>query len=192
MFSRTSACSGRCIDAPVCYDFSMVSFSQPNGLRKQPALKALQEVQEEIYRQLHLLLPDAMTYHDSLVSRVAGSPELRLEVIERHPYTTFMRLTYRFGAHDDRTYAPDAHIRFYHDAHLAEATSFNTGQGCTRTAHPSYPAKQLLQRAWRRNRALDRWLDYLLRQGHSVVTMKPARRSIQEWAAESTVLAGTG
>ena len=30
----------------------------------------------------------------------------------------------------------------------------------------SYPVKQLLQQAWRRNRALDRWLDYLLRQGH--------------------------
>jgi uncharacterized protein YqiB (DUF1249 family) len=115
---------------------------------------------------------------------------LRLEVIERHPYTTFMRLTYEFGADDDRTYAPDAHIRFYLDAHLAEATSFDTGQGCVRTAHPSYPAKQLLQQAWRRNRALDRWLDYLLRQGHSVATVKPARRSIEERAAESAVLAG--
>ena len=36
----------------------MVTFSQPNGLRKDPALKRLQEVQEEIYRQLHLLIPD--------------------------------------------------------------------------------------------------------------------------------------
>ena len=61
----------------------MVSFSQPNGLRRQPGLKALQEVQEEIYRQLHLLIPDHMVYHDSLVSRVSGSPALRLEVIER-------------------------------------------------------------------------------------------------------------
>ena len=27
---------------------------------------------------------------------------------------------------------------------------------------------------------MDRWLDYLLKQGHSVVTMKPAKRSIIE------------
>jgi uncharacterized protein YqiB (DUF1249 family) len=167
----------------------MVSFSQPNGLRKRPALKSLQETQEEIYRQLHLLLPDAVAYHDSLVSRVAGSPALRLEILERHPYTTFIRLTYEFGPEDDRAYAPDAHIRSYHDAHMAEATSFNTGQGCTRTAHPSYPPRQLLQQAWRRNRALDRWLDYLLRQGHSVTTMQPARRSIEEHAAKSAVMA---
>jgi uncharacterized protein YqiB (DUF1249 family) len=156
----------------------MVSFSQQNILGKQPALKRLQEVQEEIYRQLHLLIPDAIAFEDSLVSRVAGSPALRLEVIERHPYTTFLRLTYEFREGEDRSYAPDAHIRFYSDAHIAEATSFNTGQGCSRTAHPSYPPRQILQQAWRRNRALDRWLDYLLKQGHSVATMRPARRSI--------------
>jgi uncharacterized protein YqiB (DUF1249 family) len=157
----------------------MVSFSQPNGLAKRPALKQLQAVQEEIYRQLHLLLSDHIAYHDSLFSRVFGSPTLRLEILERHPYTTFLRLTYEFVEGDDRSYAPDAHIRFYHDAHMAEATSFDTGQGCTRTAHPSYPPAQLLQQAWRRNRALDRWLDYLLRQGHSVATMQPAASSIQ-------------
>ncbi len=156
----------------------MVSFSQPNGLRKRPELKRLQDVQEEIYRQLHLLIPDEVAFHDSLVSRVASSPILRLEVIERHKYTTFFRLTYEFRQERVSTYAPDAHIRFYHDAHLAEATSFSVSQGCTRTAHPAYPPKQLLQLTWRRNRFLDRWLDYLLKQGHSVVTMKPARNAI--------------
>ncbi len=152
----------------------MVTFSQPNGLRKQPALKRLQDVQEEIYRQLHLLIPDQFAFNDSLVSRVAGSPDLRLEVLERHSYTTFFRLTYEFREEEGRSYAPDAHIRFYHDARIAEATSFNLGQGCSRTAHPSYPVRQILQQAWRRNRALDRWLDYILKQGHSVVTMQAA------------------
>ena len=158
--------------------FCMVSFSQPNGLNKLPELKRLQDVQEEIYRQLHLLIPDEFAFHDYLVSRVANSPDLRMEVLERHRYTTFLRLTYEFTKGQHRTYAPDAHIRFYHDARIAEVTSFNVGQGCIRTAHPSFPPKQMLQQAWRRNRALDRWMDYLLKQGHSVVTMKPARHSI--------------
>ena len=48
----------------------MVSLSQPNGLRKRPELKRLQYVQEEIYRQLHLLIPDEFAFHDYLVSRV--------------------------------------------------------------------------------------------------------------------------
>jgi len=166
----------------------MVTFSQPNGLRKHPALKRLQEVQEEIYRQLHLLIPDQIAFNDSLMSRVSGSPDLRLEVLERHSYTTFFRLTYEFRAGEERSYAPDAHIRFYHDARIAEATSFNLQQGCVRTAHPSYPSKQILQQAWRRNRALDRWLDYLLKQGHSVASMQPAPSAITEKQADTALI----
>ena len=116
----------------------MVSFSQPQGLRKRPQLRRLQEVQEDIYRQLYLMIPECFTYNDHLVSRVSGSPDLRMEVIERHPYTTFFRLTYEFREKQSASFAPDAHIRFYHDAHLAEATSFSvstsvrwTRIGCT-------------------------------------------------------------
>ncbi len=153
----------------------MVSFAslKDQALDRHP-LQRLQSMQEEIYRQLRLLIPDDVAFHDSLVSEVAGSPMLRLQILERHPYTTFLRLTYEFREGENRSFAPDAHIRYYRDAHLAEATSYNQGQGCTRTAHPSYPSRVLLQQAWRRNRALDRWLDYLLKQGHSLETMKPA------------------
>lgn len=151
----------------------MVSFCQPNGLATRPRLRRLQEVQSEIFRQLQLLLPDHVAYHDQLVSVVAGSPLLRLEVLERHPYTTFFRLTYQFSERSSTRYSPEAHIRHYHDARLSEATSFSQDQGCTRTADPAYPPRQLLQMAWRQNRALDRWLDYLLCQGHSLATMLP-------------------
>jgi uncharacterized protein YqiB (DUF1249 family) len=160
----------------------MVSFLQPNGLRATPRLRRLQEVQAEIFRQLQLLLPVHIAYHDHLVSEVAGSPLLRLEVLERHTYTTFFRLTYQFTEGEYKRFSPEAHIRHYHDARLAEATSFNPDQGCTRTANPAYPPRQLLQRAWRQNRALDRWLDYLLRQGHSIVTMTPVSDKREEKA----------
>jgi uncharacterized protein YqiB (DUF1249 family) len=157
----------------------MVSFTSKKPVPGSPdhALRRLQQTQEEIYRQMLLLVPDDSAFHDALVSRVSGSPLLRLDVMERHPYTTFYRLTYEFPEGADRSFAPDAHIRLYRDAHLAEATSYNPAQGFRRTAHPSYPSRHLLREAWRRNRALDRWLDYLLRQGHSVDTMRPARAS---------------
>jgi len=154
----------------------MVSFTHRRRPSATPSLVRLQGVQAEIYRQLILLLPEEIVWHDCLVSRVAGSPDLRLDVIERHPYTTFYRLTYEFRDGGDHSVAPDAHIRLYRDARLAEATSYNPGQGFRRTAHPSYPLRHVLREAWRRNRALDRWLDYVLRQGHSATTMRPARR----------------
>lgn len=168
----------------------MVSFVQPNGLRAAPKLSHLQDVQAEIYRQLQLLLPDNIAYYDHLVSRVAGSPLLYLEVLERHKYTTFFRLTYQFPKRFKTRFSPEAHIRHYEDARLAEATSFSKDQGCARTADPAYPPRQLLQLAWRQNRALDRWLDYLLRQGHSLETMRPASVNGYESTTGSPEIAG--
>src|SRR5690606_8473061 len=80
----------------MCYDFFMVSFKQTHGLQFRPQLKRLQEVQAEIFRQLLLTIPDDIAYYDSFKSKVPGSPLLRMDVLERHPYTHFLRLTYQF------------------------------------------------------------------------------------------------
>ena len=159
----------------------MVSFREKHGLFLRPRLRRLQEVQEEIYRQLLLLVPESITTHDSFRSRVHGSPLLCMDVLERHPYTQFLRLTYAFPKREERDeLTPDAHIRLYSDARIAEVTSFDPDQGTRRAAHPWYPARPLLQRSWRQNLALDKWLGYLLQQGHSVATMKPASACIDE------------
>jgi len=103
----------------------MVSFKEKHGLLFRPRLKRLQETQAEIFRQLLLLIPEGVTFYDSFQSRVAGSPLLRMDILERHPYTHFLRLTYQFKDGESHEIAPDAHIRMYHDARLAEVTSFN-------------------------------------------------------------------
>ena len=152
----------------------MVSFRQQNGFLLRPKLKRLQDLQTEIFRQLQLLMPDQVAYYDSFRSRVPGSPVLRMDILERHPYTHFLRLTYQFETGDEIEVAPDAHIRMYNDARLAEVTAFNPEQGFNREAHPWYPQHHLFQRSWRRNRTLDKWLGYLLHQGHSLKSMQPA------------------
>ena len=174
----------------MCYDFFMVSFTQTNGLLLRPQLKRLQEMQAEIFRQLLLMIPDDIAYYTSFKSKVPGSPLLRMDVLERHPYTQFLRLTYQFDT-DERDsvpeggenaaepeISPDAHIRMYYDARLAEVTSFNPEQGFNRLAHPWYPTQQIFQRNWRQNLALDKWLGYLLHQGHGMNTMQPASKKI--------------
>jgi len=152
----------------------MVSFREPDGLRRPPRLKHLQQVQEEIYRQMQLLIPDAVAHHDAFLSKVSGSPLLQLEILERHAYTHFLRLTYLFDHEDGPQPQPDAHIRLYQDARIAEVTAFNSEQGCSRSAHPWYPIRPLMQRAWRENVTLEKWLGYLLGQGHSFDSMRPA------------------
>jgi uncharacterized protein YqiB (DUF1249 family) len=155
----------------------MVSFVQKNGMNQRPRIGKLQSIQEEIYRQLHLLLPDSISHFDVLESRVNGSPPLLLHLLERHPYTTFLRLTYAFKDTGSNRFGPDAHIRLYHDAKIAEVTSFSTKQGIRRFASPFIPARNAMLRAWRQNRALEKWLDYVLNQGHHTETMLPASSS---------------
>ncbi len=152
----------------------MVSFREKHGLFLRPRLKRLQDLQTEIFRQLQLLIPDQVAHYDSFQSRVSGSPLLRMDILERHPYTHFMRLTYQFEKDEHREIAPDAHIRIYNDARLAEVTSFNPEQGFKRSAHPHYPQHPLFQRCWLQNQALDKWLSYLLHQGHGITSMQPA------------------
>ena len=184
----------------------MVSFRKQNNWLLQPKPGRLQELQTEIYRQLQLLIPDQIAHYDSFRSQVHGSPLLRMDILERHPYTHFVRLTYQFNKADSIEIAPDAHIRVYNDARLAEATSFDHVQGFNRQAHgpgktpekspvsverlssgsrnrllsPSswFQPLQVLQRSWRQNQALDKWLSYLLHQGHSLTSMQPARDKI--------------
>ena len=157
----------------------MVSFRQPNGFFFRPRLKPLQDLQTEIFRQLQLLIPDQAAHYDSFQSQVSGSPLLRMDILERHPYTHFLRLTYQFENEEQQEIAPDAHIRMYHDARLAEVTSFNPDQAFRRTAHPYYPQHHLFQRSWRQNRTLDKWLGHLLHQGHSITSMQPAAGRIR-------------
>jgi len=174
----------------MCYDFFyMVSFRQRHGLYFKPRLKRLQDMQAEIYRQLQLLMPEHVAYHDSFQSRVSGSPLLKLDILERHTYTQFLRLTYQFNYAGEKEMAPDAHIRLYRDARLAEVTAFNPRQGCRRLAHPNIPHHQLLQRSWHQNLALDKWLNYLLQQGHNVASMLPASKKVRGGQALSLVRA---
>ncbi len=137
----------------------------------QVLARRLPELHSAVFRALNVLMPDGLSRSDCLVSRINGGPDLYMQVIERHDYTTFLRLTYLIG--DSRQHDPNAHIRVYHDARMAEATAFSPEQGIQRLAGPELPMHGLVVRNWRLNRALLKWLDYLLSQGHSAQTLKP-------------------
>lgn len=124
-----------------------------------------------IYGGLHLLMPDALARADCFVSRRPSSPDLYLNVLERHDYTSYLQLTYVFA--ESNLQNPNAYIRVYHDAKLAEATAFSPRQGIDRFAGPELPLHGQVVRSWRINRALVKWLDYLMTQGHGSETFLP-------------------
>lgn len=123
-----------------------------------------------IYGGVHLLMPDASSRADCFVSRLSGSPDLYLNILERHEYTSYLQLTYVFAGSNIQN--PNAYIRVYHDAKLAEATAFSPRQGIERFAGPELPLHGQVVRSWRINRALVKWLDYLIGQGHGAETFR--------------------
>ncbi|MFW5816689.1 MAG: DUF1249 domain-containing protein [Wenzhouxiangella sp.] len=133
--------------------------------------RRLPDLHTAVFRALGALLPEGLSRNDCLVSRVGSGPDLFLQVIERHNYTSYIRLTYVIG--DEQQHNPNAHIRVYHDARMAEATAFSPEQGIERFAGPEIPMHGLVIRNWRLNQALLKWLDHLLAEGHGADTLKP-------------------
>jgi len=149
----------------------LTQLRNPNSLSRVIA-RRLPSLHSGVFHALGVLMPEDLGRSDLLVSRVAGAPELYMRVLERHNYTTFLQLTYLLGP--EREQHPNAHIRVYHDARMAEATSFSPEQGIERFAGPDLPVRGLVERSWRMNRALLKWLEYLLAEGHSATTMQAA------------------
>ena len=101
------------------------------------------------------------------ISRVRQDHDLHLERLRTEPYTSTLRMSYWLRDGASREFRePDFLIRIYLDAGQAEASAPQSPW--------RYPAigtllprhSQELDRRWRRNMMLNKWLDYLLDRGH--------------------------
>jgi uncharacterized protein YqiB (DUF1249 family) len=131
---------------------------------------------ENYHRLARLFAPQRLA-PGSYVSSVDDQLDVRLEVIEHHPYTLDLVLTYCFV--DGRTgdLVPSAHLRMYRDAHMCEVTRYHADERLTMKLGPLPPAKSIFQRRVRMNSFLNRWLEYLAEQGHSIGTLEAVQDS---------------
>lgn len=106
------------------------------------------------------------------VSSVGDGLDVLLSVQQRHPYTLELGLTY--GVLDVTTGnpAPSAQLRCYLDAHMTEALHCQPGRDLWQVLGPLAPARNVLQHRLRMNGFLNRWLEYLAGQGHSLATLQ--------------------
>ncbi len=138
----------------------------------------------ENYRQLTLLFDDLLLTQDRMISRVRNELPIYLEVLERHRYTTVVRLTYFLEDSVGRiTPDPDARLRIYHDAQMAEATHCYPQSDREPMKGVLAALRDVVDHRWKMNRLLDKWLDFLIHQGHGVDTLRPA--SVEEWPLAS-------
>ena len=124
---------------------------------------------ESNYLRLHQLIPEIERLDGYYRSGVAGDCDLHLEILDRSRYTITLSLTYFFFDGQKRIADPDLKIRMYLDCGVAEAMSLS---GRHRHAEVRRLLRQHngeLDARWRRNIVLNKWLDYLIDQGHLIL-----------------------
>lgn len=105
------------------------------------------------------------------VSDIGDGLDVRLSVQARHPYTLELGLTYGVIDASTGAPAPSAQVRCYLDAHVTEALHCQPGRALWQVLGPFAPVRGVFRHRLRMNLFLNRWLEYLIEQGHSVATL---------------------
>jgi len=129
----------------------------------------LMALYESNYLRLQQLIPELDRLDGCFKSRVAGACDLHVEIIERSRYTITLSLSYFFFENDNRVADPDLQVRAYLDGRLAEAMQMGPDHRHPEFRRLSREHRQVLDQRWRRNMLLNKWLDYLMDQGHLIL-----------------------
>ena len=100
--------------------------------------------------------------------------DVLLEVTEHHRYTVDLILTYCLRDAKTGGLVPSANIRMYRDARMAEVRHYHSDLRLERAIGPLPPARTIFERRVRQSSFLNRWLEYLAEQGHSMGTLETA------------------
>jgi uncharacterized protein YqiB (DUF1249 family) len=100
---------------------------------------------------------------------VAGDCDLFVEVIETSRYTVTLSLTYRLPTDDGLIADPDITVRAYLDGKQAEVLDIGEKQRHAALRRLVFEHREELDRRWRFNIVLNKWLDYLSEQGHLIL-----------------------
>lgn len=125
----------------------------------------------ENYHRLARLFAPKELVPGRYVSSIDDGLDVHLHVLERHPYTLELELTYDLIDEQTGLRTPSAQLRVYTDAHVAEALHCHPGRHLWQVLGPFPPARTVLQHRLRMNGFLTRWLEYLAEQGHSLGTL---------------------
>jgi hypothetical protein len=141
----------------------------PQSLVKPKSFVGLMALYESNFIRLKHLVPELDRLDGYYKSQVAGDCDLHVEIIERSRYTITLSLSYFFFEGSVRIAEPDMKVRAYLDGQLAEAMRCGN-----RHRHPAFRRlsrehRRVLDQRWRRNMLLNKWLDYLMEQGHLVL-----------------------
>ena len=141
----------------------------PQTIVKPRSFVGLMALYESNYLRLQQLIPDLDRLDGYYRSRVAGDCDLHLEILERSRYTITLSLSYFFEEEGIRVADPDMQVRVYLDGKLAESMGFGRDHRHAELRRLSRVHRHELDKRWRRNIVLNKWLDFLMDQGHLIL-----------------------
>lgn len=141
----------------------------PQAIAKPQSFVGLMSLYESNFLRLLQLIPELDRLDGHYKSRVAGDCDLHLEILDRSRYTVTLSLSYFFDCGGKRIADPDMKIRAYLDGFLAEAMSLNGEHQHAALRRFCAEHRNELNRRWRRNIVLSKWLEYLTDQGHLIL-----------------------
>jgi uncharacterized protein YqiB (DUF1249 family) len=141
----------------------------PETIVKPRSFVGLMSLYESNYLRLLNLIPDLDLIDGCYRSTVAGDCCLHVEILQRCRYTITLSLTYQFETDDGSIADPDMRVRAYLDGHLAEVQSLRGDLRHTELRRLVCAHQKELDGRWRRNVVLNKWLEYLIDQGHLIL-----------------------
>ena len=141
----------------------------PETIVKPKSFVGLMALYESNYLRLQQLIPDLNRLDGYYRSRVAGDADLHLEIVERSRYTITLSLSYFFDEDGVRVADPDLRVRVYLDGQLAEAMQLKGEHRHPGLRRLIRAHRHELDQRWRRNMVLNKWLEYLMDQGHLIL-----------------------
>jgi len=141
----------------------------PQTIVKPRSFVGLMLLYESNFLRLKHLIPELDRLDGHYKSRVAGDCDLHLEILNRSRYTITLSLSYFFYDNGVRIADPDMKIRAYLDGNLAEAMSLRGDHRHAELRRLLRAHKAELDVRWRRNVVLNKWLQYLMDQGHLIL-----------------------
>ncbi len=141
----------------------------PETIARPRSFVGLMSLYESNYIRLQRLIPELERLDGYYRSCVAGDCDVHVEIIERSQYTVTLSLSYFFYEFERRIADPDMQVRAYLDARLAEAMSLRGDHRHAELRRLSRVHGQGLNARWRRNIVLNKWLEYLMDQGHLIL-----------------------
>ena len=141
----------------------------PQTIVRPKSFVGLMALYESNFIRLLHVVPELERLDGCFRSRVAGDCELYVDILERCRYTVTLSLTYYFENGNDRVADPDMTVRAYLDGQVAEAMTLRGSHCHSELGRIEKMHKAELDRRWKRNVVLNKWLEYLTDQGHLIL-----------------------